>query len=205
MNDLICPACGDENLTKSTIKETIKEPFAGTSEIDIVNYSCDTCGFEGDIFKENEKALQKSLDDLKSISVKNILESFQRNNYSFSGIERALEIPQRTFSKWKTSNNKPSASVVALLRYLHLFPWLIEVAERKYDPVEAQRIHVGDALQKFVKYIPFGQEDSLKAETTSILEELEIKITVKKNMAIERQETIMDFGYTPTYQIVASE
>ena len=175
MNDYICPACGSDTIDKETLIKSIQEPFAGEKEIEIVNYTCSTCGFDGDIFKENEKVLQDSIDELKIHAVKNILEDFQQKNYSFSAIERALEIPQRTLSKWKSTNTKPSAAVVALLKYLHLFPWLIEVAEQKFDYPSAQKIHISDALEQFLSQMVFNKESrELKTSTTISLLKVEI-------------------------------
>ncbi|MBU0462102.1 MAG: hypothetical protein KKD21_00680 [Proteobacteria bacterium] len=192
MDDYICPACGSDDLSKSTLVKSIQEPFAGKKEVEIVNYTCSTCGFDGDIFKENEKALQECIDELKIRAVKNILEDFQQNNYSFSAIERALEIPQRTLSKWKSANSKPSAAVVALLKYLHLFPWLIEVAEQKYDYPAAQRIHISDALEQFVNRMAFDNE-SRELKTSTTIRFLQVEISNQSDVFPAENNS---FGFT---------
>ncbi|MCF8090922.1 MAG: hypothetical protein K9K40_00500 [Desulfotignum sp.] len=193
MEQVSCPACGDNNLEKNTIKKSLHEPYGGSKNIDIVCYTCNFCGFSGDIFNENEKDLQAAIDELKANSVKNILENFQKQHYNFSAIERALEIPQRSLSKWKSAS-KPSASAVALLKYLHLFPWLIEVAEHKFDFNSAQRIHISDAFNQLIGQMTFN-EDARGFETTTTMEVLRLKIEKKFDADLQEGDD-QDFGFS---------
>ncbi len=193
MEEIICPACGDNDLGKKILIKQINEPYGGIKHVETISYTCNLCGFSGDILKENEKSLQLAIDELKAQAVKNILGMFQKNHYNFSAIERALEIPQRSLSKWKSSS-KPSAAVVALLKYLHLFPWLIEVAEQKYDFKKAQQIHMTDALSQFVSQMTFNEETRW-AETTTTFEVLRMRIT--QTFESESQEDPDDgFGFS---------
>lgn len=193
MEQVSCPACGDNNLEKNTIKKSLHEPYGGSKNIDIVCYTCNSCGFSGDILNENEKDLQAAIDELKANSVKNILENFQKQHYNFSAIERALEIPQRSLSKWKSAS-KPSASAVALLKYLHLFPWLIEVAEHKFDFNSAQRIHISDAFNQLIGQMTFN-EDARGFETTTTMEVLRLKIEKKFDADLQEGDD-QDFGFS---------
>ena len=195
MNELICPLCGGNDLVKDKQIRSVLEPFGGKKEIETVNYICNTCGFNGDFLKENEKALQSCIDELKIQAVKNILQDFLSNNYSFSAIERALEIPQRTLSKWKNSSKKPSAAVLSLLKYLHLFPWLIEVAEQKYDYSSAQRIHIKDAFNTIVGQMAFSKGDSKGLESTATFDYLRVQI--KSTSSIEQtDDNYKDYGFS---------
>lgn len=194
MDELICPLCGGNDLIKDKQIRSVREPLGGEKEIEAVNYICNTCGFNGDFFKENEKALQSCIDELKIQAVKNILQDFLSNNYSFSAIERALEIPQRTLSKWRNSSKKPSAAVLSLLKYLQLFPWLIEVAEQKYDYSSAQRIHIKDAFNQIVGQMAFNKE-AKGLETTATFDYLRVQI--KSTSSIEQtDDNDINYGFS---------
>ncbi|MDD3538925.1 MAG: hypothetical protein AB7V60_04820 [Candidatus Caldatribacteriota bacterium] len=147
----ICPACGSEEIyeTKKTIK--IKEPFAGEESIVITENICLVCESKGDFFDQNEEIIENTIKRLKQKSVENILKHFIENKRSLSSIERALEIPQRTLAKWKNKISKTSAAGIALLRFIRLFPWLLEVAENKYDPQKAENIMLDNVMQKLQK------------------------------------------------------
>lgn len=158
MKDVICPACGSNNLTKSNYREKIKESLGGSLSIDKILYHCNDCDFEGDIFNENEPVIEKSIQTLKTDLVISILDEFSANKISFSSIERALELPQRTLTKWKNGASSPTSAGIALLKYIKLFPWLLEVAENKFDYATSQRIHLNVAWQKIVSHMTFNEK-----------------------------------------------
>ncbi|MFO7748543.1 MAG: hypothetical protein R6V54_00470 [Desulfobacteraceae bacterium] len=155
MSELICPLCGNEEIKNHPTSQTVREPFGGAKKVKVSNYICDVCGFDGDLLKENDNLLQDTISELKSNAVKNILDEFSEHNVNFASMERALELPQRTLSKWKNKTSKPSASGIALIKYLYLFPWLIEVAEKNYNYNEAQKIHIFDAFKKTIENVDF--------------------------------------------------
>ena len=53
-----------------------------------------------------------------------------------AGMERVLGLPQRTMMRWKAGTFSDSAA--ALLRILATYPWMIDVADARFDPVYAQ-------------------------------------------------------------------
>jgi len=150
-NTKICPACGSKNIygTKKTIN--IKEPFAGEINFEIIENVCKTCDSKGDFFNQNDEVIEKNIKELKQRSVENILKYFIENKRSLTSIERALEIPFRTLAKWKNKITKTSAAGIALLRFIRLFPWLIDVAENKYNPQKAENIMLNNAIEKLSK------------------------------------------------------
>lgn len=148
MNERRCPACGSSDIRDKIIDTVIKEPFGGEESIEIHEIVCSLCGSRGDFFNENETIVAETIKKLKQKSIVNILKDFSDRKISMSAIERALEIPQRTLTKWKNENAMPSSTGVALMRFIRLFPWLLEVAERKYDYNEAQKIHINTASQQ---------------------------------------------------------
>lgn len=158
MSERVCPVCGGDTLIRSEIEETIKEPFGGEKTVMLAEYTCEACGSTGDFFNENEAALENALSVLKRDAIANILEDFTQNKISLSSIERALELPQRTLTKWKSKAANPSSTGIALLKFLRVFPWLLDVAENKFDYVLSQKIHMSVALHEFLSRINFSEE-----------------------------------------------
>ena len=52
--------------------------------------------------------------------------------YSSTGLERALELPFGTIKGWKTNPETFTPECVALVKFIILYPWLIEVADENY-------------------------------------------------------------------------
>lgn len=159
----ICPACGSEDIFENKKKIIIKEPFAGEEYIEIIENICRTCESKGDFFDNNDEIIEKKIKEVKQRGVENILEYFIKNKRSLTSIERALEIPFRTLAKWKNKITKTSAAGIALLRFIRLFPWLLEVAENKYDPQKAENIMINNAIESMNK-IPGTKKADKSAE-----------------------------------------
>jgi hypothetical protein len=77
---------------------------------------------------------------------------------NLASMERALDIPQRTFAKWKNRSVTPSATGVTLLKFIKLFPWLVEVGDQKFDPVAADRIMIKNASERFFSHVTMNKE-----------------------------------------------
>jgi hypothetical protein len=163
MSNNLCPACGSADIKKIVNKEIINEPFGGHKYIDTIEVRCNTCGSTGDFFGENELIVDEAIKELKQNSIINILNDFSNNKISMSAIERALDLPQRTLAKWKNGNSSPTATGVALMRFIRLFPWLLDVAERKFDYDYAQKIYINAAVQKLFSVVNFKKDDFSEA------------------------------------------
>lgn len=159
MKDKACPVCGANTLTLKKEVQVLKESFGGQSEVPINEYYCSTCESTGDFFNENEKIIETNLKSLKRQSIVNILNDFSDIKISMSAIERALSLPQRTLTKWKNGATKPSSTGLALMKYLRIFPWLLEVAENNFDYNSAQKIHIEDAVRMFLNSAKFDSRD----------------------------------------------
>ena len=174
MEKLICPACGSSHLIKSNYQEYVTENLGGQVLIDKVLYHCTDCGSEGDFFNDNELSIEKALSDLKNKLVASILDEFMDNKVSLSSIERALDLPQRTLTKWKNGASSPTAAGIALIKFLKLFPWLLEVAENKFNYEISQRIFMENAFQKMIRKMTFLEsefkEPGVITSATSTLE-----------------------------------
>lgn len=158
-SDKVCPACGSDTLTERIESQILKEPFGGQKEVSVKEYYCSTCESKGDFFNENDNVIENALESLKAKSIINILNDFSDNKISMSAMERILSLPQRTLAKWKNGAVKPSSSGIALMKFLRTFPWLLEVAENKFDYDIAQKIYMNTAIQKFLNSVKFDSKD----------------------------------------------
>ncbi len=52
--------------------------------------------------------------------------------YTSIGLERALELPFGTIDQWKRYPSTFNPECVALVRFIILYPWLVEVADENY-------------------------------------------------------------------------
>jgi len=167
MSKIICPACGSDKVEEKLVLKTFNEPFCDEYSIEIKEYVCNTCDFEGDFLKENDEKIEKALSKLKTNCVSNILNNLTQTNYSLASIERALNLPQRTLAKWKNGENNPSASGITLLRFLNVFPWLIEVAENNYDYYISNKIHATMAVNQIMNMFFYQNNTLNKGEVVS--------------------------------------
>lgn len=164
MSEKKCPVCGLGNVIETDKDQALEDTFGGTEMVTVKDYQCGVCDASGDLFDENESALQHGISSLKAKAVENILKDFTENyKTGFSAIERALELPQRTLTKWKSGASKPSSAALALLKMIDVFPWLLKVADNKYDYTIARQIHLNDAFQTFIGHMDFKGQGLLNA------------------------------------------
>ena len=84
-----------------------------------------------------------------------MLSHLSKIGYSMAAIERALELPQRTISRWK-ANKELSSIGIALLRIIRTYPWILEVAEKKFDFNDAWIIYIQNAVNDFISLASYG-------------------------------------------------
>jgi len=162
--DLItCPACGSDSLRKISKEYKVSEPYAQQKTMDLVAYHCDSCGSEGDFSGEADKVIETAIEESKLESIQSIIESFHSRGISMASLERALELPQRTLTKWNSGRVKPTNSAVALLRMIRTFPWLVDVADYRYDYDISQKIHIQNAVASLLRVTSFQETDVYQA------------------------------------------
>lgn len=167
MTERLCPVCGSPDIKEEKVVVALEEPFGGQANVETHEVVCSVCGSRGDFFNENEEIMDNAYKSLKQKSIENILNDFIDHRVSMAGIERALGIPQRTLTKWKNGTSAPTASGLALMRFLRLFPWLLGVAETKYDYNEAQKIHIKAAVNQFLSLVSFDEKGAFNPEIGS--------------------------------------
>lgn len=147
-NEKHCPFCGSTEIRKIENKTNHFEPFGGSEEIVLFDLHCDSCDLDFDSSDENDAIVTAAVERLKEQSAINILNDLLEAGCNLAAIERVLDLPQRTLTKWKR-NGKVNAAGLSLLRFLRVFPWLLDVAECKYDIQMAQTIFVTNAVKSF--------------------------------------------------------
>jgi len=158
----LCPVCGSDKLEHIVQKESICGDLGKELILDLPHEKCMECGSEGDFFGENEKAVRKALSDLNEAYIDDTLGFFTERKINLAGIERAIGLPQRTLTKWKNKISSPTAAGIALLKYLRIFPWLVEVAEHNFDFNISQKIFIKTALDVLINKMNFNDYEAEK-------------------------------------------
>lgn len=152
--EISCPVCGSQKIHPSQIEREFSEGFGISKHIVLSGYACEDCEFSGDFLHENKEALKQAKEELQSRVMIEILEYFSEQHISFAGVERALGLPQRTLTKWKHGKTKPSASAIALFKYLRTYPWLLQVADAGFETEAALKIHLEIAAREMIACLP---------------------------------------------------
>ena len=150
MNDLKCPACGSDKITLEKDTITLTESYGGEKSFEVDNYVCSECDFEGDIFNNNDPIIINEVNKLKLQACSNIIDYFIEKKICLLSIERVLGLPFGGLSEYKTHKVIPDHSVVILLKFLRRFPWLLNVAEAKFDEKETHEILLKAAKEETV-------------------------------------------------------
>lgn len=153
MTELICPACGSTDVQVISKTQRIQESFGIYEDIESVENVCQICNTTGDFLDSNTSLITETISKLKVKVAISILESLQSEGKSLASMERALNIPQKTFAKWKNSATNPTATGVTLLKFIKLFPWLLEVADSNFDQQKSHQIMLKAASEKWMEYI----------------------------------------------------
>jgi len=128
---VICPACGSHEVIRSE-KESFSQLTLGeTFSFREINYKCASCKEEGDFLAETDKNYIAAEKIAQKELVKKILEKIHAAGITMATFERVFELPARTLTRWK--NGDFSSSALALLRIVITYPWMMEVAENKFE------------------------------------------------------------------------
>ena len=166
-NQLICPACGSTELSLAREHRKERAPFGPQVQYNAAFYECSLCGEAGDFSNRNDEPAIQARRDSASQSLVPMLNALSKQGLTNAYIERALELPSRTLSRWKTG--ELAASSVALLRLVRTFPWLLRVAESNYDERSARSAILAAAsevLAEFASPILKHSNVYIRAEVT---------------------------------------
>lgn len=126
-----CPACGSDAVETKINKHSLPVVYGNPAVYEEVTEECQTCGESGDFSGANDELIEKALGIAKKQSVIDMLDNLAHKGIKMSYMERSLELPSRTIARWK--GGELSAATLALLRIIRTFPWILEVAEARYD------------------------------------------------------------------------
>jgi len=142
-NQIICPACGSENIARSEFENTEQLTLGPEFAFKQVNYKCNECEEEGDFAAETDKNFVVAQKSAQEGLVRNTIEELCGRNISMAFFERVFELPARTLTRWKTGDF--SSSAIALLRIAKTYPWIAEVAERRFESNFSRGILIREA------------------------------------------------------------
>jgi hypothetical protein len=134
--ELTCPACDSSNVRTEKNKEKEKLAITGVELVyDKIIHVCRECDARGefvsDVSEENHEKFIDALKTANTASLDFILKDLSNFTSSMAYLERALELPQRTLSRWKAQGI--SASGMALMKIVYTYPWILKVADEDFD------------------------------------------------------------------------
>ena len=133
-----CPSCGSKNLEVRHETRQLSLPFTLPMKYDAVIDFCKDCEMEGDFLGINEKNLPALIEKAKKDSAALMIgDLVEKQNFTMSYMERALDLPMRTMMRWKSGDI--SAAALTLLRMVETYPWMVEVADAQFDRVYATK------------------------------------------------------------------
>ena len=128
---VICPSCGASDVVRQEKLSYGQLTLGPEFSYKEVLHKCNSCEEEGDFLAETDQHYVSAQKDAQIVFAKNILESMSNVGITMAMFERVFELPTRTLTRWK--NGDFSASSLALLRIIATYPWIIEVAENKFE------------------------------------------------------------------------
>lgn len=155
-----CPVCGSSEIQIKPGHSFIAAPYGPSVSYEDNVSECDACGSIVSLSKFLDHTDQKALQESAKESYDSMLSYLKENGISSAYIERALELPQRTVSRWKFTGEL-SAISVALLRIVRTYPWILKVAERKFDPLVANKEMLKNAVEKMFSSVKSGESYDL--------------------------------------------
>jgi transposase-like protein len=194
-----CPICGSTNLEKKISSEILKGDLGEDISYTRTSYKCRDCESEseGDYSEKNADAINFALSSLKKEYIKSTLDYFIDNKISFSSIERILNLPQRTLTKWKNDVAQPSAAGIALLKFLRVFPWLLDIAEHSYDYDISQKIFLQSAFNALLHKISFLKNDIMEMGVFMTNKSNLIYVYTERNETLPNKNILTNTSYFP--------
>ena len=144
MQTVHCPVCGSDDVTKNSEQKSLTVPFGPTVNYSNIDFTCKSCGESGDFSYETDRNISQAIAESQRVSVDSMISQVSSSGITMSYIERALDLPQRTITRWKATGC--SSGSLALLRIVRTYPWILGVAERGFDEGFAKRTLVTQAM-----------------------------------------------------------
>ena len=148
-NIVTCPACSSSDVTRHENENFGQLTLGPEFSFNEIYYHCNTCNEEGDFLAETDKSYLTAQKDAQANHMKKILEDMNDAGISMAMLERVFELPARTLTRWKGGDF--SASALALIRIIITYPWIIEVAENRFERKYANHTLIRAAVNEFMQ------------------------------------------------------
>ena len=164
---LSCPVCGSKHVERIE-QESVHELTLGNYfSFKEVFAKCKDCTEEIDISSETHQNFLLAQKTAEMAFVKKSIDSLASLGISMAFFERAFELPIRTLTRWKTGDF--SATAVAFLRILITYPWIVEVAERRFDQFFSKQAVIMAAAKTFEQKITIHRNEQVEFTETANL------------------------------------
>ena len=121
-----CPVCGSLK-AKSHQKRSYRDiPFGPPAVFNATIITCPDCGSEID--ETSDILVKEAVKSSTRKSIKPMLEYLKILGHTYTGMERALDLPIGTMQKWERGEDLNPESVT-LLRLIRTIPELINTAD----------------------------------------------------------------------------
>jgi hypothetical protein len=148
---IVCPVCGSDRVNIVEGNSMIQAPYGPHVEFADNTLHCNACETDVDYSKVFENSDKQALEKSIALSVEQMIESLGNEDFTLAYIERALELPQRTISRWKASGELSKIGI-ALLRIVRTYPWILKVSEHKFDAQIAKKVLVENGMKVLMQY-----------------------------------------------------
>lgn len=144
-----CRSCGAPDARVVEVSKQYMAPFGKSVSYQQAYTDCAVCGEKVDV--SAPEAFPEAIRAAEINSVDEVLKYLKEHGITHGQIERCLELPNRQVSNWK-SKETWSKSALAVLRITRAYPWILEVAEKHFDPtvVRAKLLEAAREEQKMV-------------------------------------------------------
>lgn len=146
---VICPSCGSSSISRHEKDRVGQLTLGHAFSYKAVFFKCNHCNEEGDFIGVSDQNYLNAQKDAQIMLAKNILENMSKAGITMAMFERVFELPTRTLTRWK--NGDFSASALALLRIVAACPWIIEVAEHKFERNDTSRVIIKVAADELLE------------------------------------------------------
>ncbi len=175
-----CPICGAEELTKSIKERIIPIELGRDITINETIYSCAECGMEGDFFNENDRKVEAALEESKKQTAVMIIDELSEQDISMAYFERAMGLSTRTLNRWK--RGEVSAPSFALMKTVRAYPWILEVADARFEHkfamdkmIEAAAAEMSTRLERTMRVNNLSVHGSIVGDIDSLVMTLNLK------------------------------
>lgn len=121
-----CPDCQSSQVNTVDETQLFQAHFGTVEEIQLRFHKCLGCGLDWR-HADNDSEIKQAIQRSEMNSVGSLLHYLEHHGVSKPYLESVLGIPQRTFKRLQ--EGEYSATAVALLRVIRIFPWIPDVID----------------------------------------------------------------------------